>query len=311
MQTGVAEEGNELDSELQDETTEQGGEGDEPEDGGEEGSEGSEGAEGTEQGGDGEDEHVIGFGSEEPPTSETRGSGDSEVFSDLRKRYRELRQENERLQRQLGSGQPTNQQQPPKLRVKPTLAGNEYDEEKYQTDLEKWYAEKRDIESWEAGQAQAVKANEERARKVNEAYQASRAALKVKNFDEAEEVVMTALPEEWQQGVIKVGAANPAALVVALGTNPKKLQELASIKDPVKFTWAAAQLEKDMKVTKRSTTKPAPESTVRSGSGGSSASSSSSASKATLERLQAEADRTGDRTKVAAFLRKQRQAGLK
>jgi hypothetical protein len=55
-----------------------------------------------------------------------------------------------------------------------------------------------------------------------------------------------------QQAILKKGAANPALMVLRTGTHPKKLQELASIKDPVKFAVAVGKLETEVKVTKRS-----------------------------------------------------------
>jgi hypothetical protein len=47
------------------------------------------------------------------------------------------------------------------------------------------------------------------------------------------------------------GADNPALVVYALGKNPKKAKELSEIKDPVKFAFAVAKLEKELKVTNR------------------------------------------------------------
>ena len=92
-------------------------------------------------------------------------------------------------------------------------------------------------------------------------------------------------------------------MVYALGRTPKKLQELASIKDPVKFAVAVGKLETEVKVTSRKSTKPAPETSVKGGS------SSASASTATLDRLRAEAAKTGDLSKVVAYKRQMKAAG--
>jgi hypothetical protein len=133
---------------------------------------------------------------------------------------------------------------------------------------------------------------------VHENYAKSKKALKVKDFQDAEDEVAAQFSEV-QQAIVIAGAANPGALVYALGKNPKKLQELASIKDPVKFAVAVGKLETEVKVTKRTSTKPAPETPLRS-------TSSAAASTATLERLEAEAAKTGDRSKVVAYKRQQR-----
>jgi hypothetical protein len=89
--------------------------------------------------------------------------------------------------------------------------------------------------------------------------------------------------------------------VYALGKNPKKAAELAKRSDPVEFAFAVARLEKDLKVSNRKSA-PAPEKIVQnSGRVVSSASVDS-----TLNRLRAEAERTGDYTKVMEYRRQKR-----
>lgn len=260
----------------------------------------AEGGEETEGSGEGEeDEVVVQIGDEEPPASEETQAAPKWV-KDLRERQRQLTRENAELRAKLGTGQPA-QHTAPQLPEKPTLAAHDYDEEKFQAAMDGWYAKKREVEAFEAQQRAAAEARQKATQAVHENYANSKKALKVKDFQDAEDEAVTAL-DQVQQSIVIAGAENPAALVYALGKNPKKLQELASIKDPVKFAVAIGKLEKDIKVTKRTSTKPAPERTVRGNS-------SAPASTATLERLQAEADRTGDRSKVAAYLRAQRAAG--
>lgn len=246
-----------------------------------------------------EDEDVIQIGNEEPPASEEEKAAPKWV-KDLRQRQRDLARENAELKAKLGTGQPAAQGKP-ELPAKPKLAEYDYDEEKFEQARDAWDAKKREHDSWEANQRQAHEAQQKAAQAVHENYATSKKALKVKDYQDAEDEAVAAL-DVVQQGILLKGAANPALIVYALGKNPKKLAELASIKDPVKFAVAVGKLETEVKVTKRTSTKPAPETTVRGNS-------STPASKATLERLQAEADKTGDRSKVAAYLRQQRQAG--
>ena len=129
-------------------------------------------------------------------------------------------------------------------------------------------------------------------------YGTQKSALKVRDFEDAEATAQEVLSVT-QQGVILSGADNPAVVVYALGKNPKKAKELAAISDPVKFAFAVAKLETQLKVTPRKSA-PLPESTVRGSA------RSSGAADSTLERLRVEADRTGDRTKVARHMREQR-----
>ena len=91
-------------------------------------------------------------------------------------------------------------------------------------------------------------------------------------------------------------------VIYALGKNVKKAQALAAIEDPIEFAFAISDLEKDLKVTKRKTA-PAPEKTVR----GNAAVSGTVNSQ--LERLRAEAEKTGNYTKVAAYKAQLRAKG--
>ena len=90
-------------------------------------------------------------------------------------------------------------------------------------------------------------------------------------------------------------------MIYALGKNPTKAKELSAINDPVKFAFAVAKLETQLKVTNRKAAPP-PESTVR-GTG-----RVSGAVDSTLERLRADAEKTGDYSKVMQYKRQKRQS---
>ena len=102
-----------------------------------------------------------------------------------------------------------------------------------------------------------------------------------------------------QQGIILQGAENPALVIYALGKNPAKLKEMAAITDPVKYAFAVSKLETQLKVTQRKA--PPPERTVQ-GTGRVSGTVDS-----TLERLRADAERTGDYTKVVQYRKQLKQ----
>jgi hypothetical protein len=298
---GVAERDEELDTEQETEVTDETG--DQPEEGQDEGEEGAEESEGSEstEGADGseEEETVVTLGSEEPPASEEEKSAErSPVIRDLRRRYRELARENAELKARQGGGQPA-QQAKPQIPPKPKLSDPDvdYDEEKFEKKRDEWEAKRREHDAWEANQKSAAEAHQKAVQAVHENYVKSKQSLKVKDFKEAEDEVEAQFSKV-QQSIVIAGTDNPGAVVYALGRNPQKLAELASIKDPVKFAVAVGKLETEVKVTKRTSTKPAPEKTL---SGTTSATSGSS--KATLERLEAEAAKSGDRSKVIAFKR--------
>lgn len=243
------------------------------------------------------EEVVVTIGEESPPTEEE--SHAPEWVRELRKNYRELQREKRELEAKLKATSAA-ETKPAALGKKPTLDDFDYDTEKFEQALTTWYDRKRELDQ-EAAKAQAAEEEQQKAWKAKlDAYGKAKTELKVKDFDDAEAVAQDVF-NVTQQGIMLQGAENPALVIYALGKNPKKAKELSTITDPVKFAFAVAKLETQLKVTNRKAAPP-PEKTVR-GTG-----AVSGAVDSTLERLRAEADKTGDRSKVTAYLRQKRQA---
>ena len=97
----------------------------------------------------------------------------------------------------------------------------------------------------------------------------AKSELKVSDFEDAEEVVAS-LFSVTQRGIIINGSDSHALMVYAIGKNPAKAKELAAITDPVKFCFAVAKMETQLKVTPRKLAPP-PERRIggTSGVGGS------------------------------------------
>lgn len=238
----------------------------------------------------------VQIGEETPPQDEVKEA--PLWVKELRQSYRESQRE----LRELKAKQPAQAAtDAPKAMEKPRLEQFDYDEVKFEQAMDAYYAAKGE-ESRKAAEVEAQRRKEqETVDQVRTRYVESTKALKVKDFQEAEDEVVNTLSIA-QQGLILGGAEKPELLVYALGKNPAKLRELASIKDPVKFAFAASKLEKDLKVTTRKPAeKPMPESTVKS-------SSSGVANNAALDRLRAEAAKTGDLSKVLKFKQQMRKA---
>lgn len=187
-----------------------------------------------------------------------------------------------------------------KLPEKPKLDQYDYDEVKFEQAMDAYYAAKASHDA-KAAQIEAQRQQEyESAVQKRARYTEASQALKVSDYKDAEDEVINALSEA-QQGMILSGADRPELLVYALGKNPAKLHELASIKDPVRFAFAASKLEKDLKVSNRKSESARPETTVKT-------TAATKATSNTLERLREEAMRTGDMTKVLAFKQKMRKS---
>jgi len=242
------------------------------------------------------EEVVVSIGEEAPPPDEHTPA--PEWVKELRKTNRELQRQNRELQGRLQAAPP--ETKPVVIGNKPKLEDHDYDADKYEEALTNWFDRKRQADDVNAKQEAEVMNQQKAWQAKLDGYGKAKAELRVKDFEDAEEVAQQVFSIT-QQGVLLQGADNPALVVYALGKNPAKAKELAEIKDPVKFAFAVAKLEKDLKVTNRRQA-PAPERII-SGTG-----RSSGAVDSTLERLRADAERTGNMTKVIAYKAQKRAA---
>ena len=238
------------------------------------------------------DEVTITIGEVSPASEDDEDvSSAPEWVKEVRKTNRELKRQNRELQEKLKSIEPETKVQ--EIGYKPTLEACDYDADKFETELLAWNERKREIQKLEDQkkiEADTAKANWQTTLKN---YENASKELKVKDFNDAEDVVKETLSVV-QQGIILQGASNSALVIYALGKDPKKSAELAAIKDPVKFAFAIANLEGQIKVKDRKA--PPPEKSVRSGG-----SAISGTVDSTLERLRAEAEKSGNYSKVLAY----------
>ena len=242
------------------------------------------------------EEVVVSIGEEAPPPEEHTPA--PEWVKELRKTNRELQRQNRELQARVQAAPP--ETKPVVIGNKPKLEDHDYDADAYEEALTSWFERKRQADEINAKQEAEVMNQQKAWQAKLDGYGKAKAELRVKDFEDAEEVAQQVFSIT-QQGVLLQGADNPALVVYALGKNPAKAKELAEIKDPVKFAFAVAKLEKDLKVTNRRQA-PAPERII-SGTG-----RSSGAVDSTLERLREEAARTGNMTKVIAYKAQKRSA---
>ena len=171
---------------------------------------------------DDEDEDVIvSINGEAPDLEEEEEARAPEWVRDLRKQYRDEKKRSKELEQKL---QRLEQGQAPAAQTlgdKPTLDSVDYDTERYETEIATWYEKKRSHDQQQASvQAEQQSVQNDWNKKL-EGYHSSKASLKVKDYDIAEDVVQDNL-SVMQQGMIVQGAENPALLVYALGKNPKK-----------------------------------------------------------------------------------------
>jgi hypothetical protein len=239
-----------------------------------------------------EDEVEVSIGDKPVQAEEPKQAAPAWV-RELRRRERELQREVRELRAKAQAPQ-QDETKPPALGAKPKLEDHDYDAEKFEAALAAWFERKRQADEHAAKQKQAEEQQKQAWQARLDAYGKAKASLRVRDYDDAEASVTESL-NVTQQGIIVSGAENPALVTYAIGKDPAKLKELAAISDPVKFAFAVAKLETQLKVSQR---KPAaaPEVIVKSTTrlaGGS--------HDQVLERLREEADKTGDLTKVIAY----------
>lgn len=239
-----------------------------------------------------DEEVVVQFGDEAAPASE--GTSEPDLLRKLRAANREQAKELAALRAKVQQPKPVVVEVGPKPAM--TDADIDFDEDKLAEAMEAWIERKRQAAEAEAQAAQGAQARQDEFNKELTRFQTAKAALGVRDFEDAKDAVVSVLTQDQISGIV-VAAEDAAKVIYALGKHPGKLEALKAITNPVKFIAAVAKLEGTLKVTKTSRKAPELDTPVRG-----SAPLSASKDKH-LERLEAEAARTGDRSKIAAYRR--------
>lgn len=244
----------------------------------------------------------ITLGQADPAAEETPPRAAPDWLKDLRHSNREKDRIIRDLEKKLASSAPPGPQAVV-VGAKPKLEDFNWDAEKFETELEAWHNRKREADEQQRTKAQAEEQQRALWQSRMDAVTKAASGLKVADAEDAL-MAFEGTFSPLQQGIIVGGPDDPkvsAQLRYALGKNPKLARELAAITDPVKFTMRLSKLEDQLKVTPRKSA-PAPDTRVGSSVAGATAVDSA------LTRLQAEADKTGDRSKVAKYLRDKQRA---
>jgi hypothetical protein len=213
--------------------------------------------------------------------------------ADLRKSHKEIMREKRELQRELEEIRSKLPQPAPTLTAKPTLDQYDYDETRFSEAYDNWMEQKAKLDAADRAKLDAQRKEQEEVENFKKSYAARKESLGVADFEEAESEVGSIL-NQTQAGLLMRGADDPAVLVYALSKSPARLIELSKIADPVKFTVAVAKLE--ISLATKKTTRPAPEARVTAERG-----TGFNATSSQLDKLRAEAERTGDYSKVVQY----------
>lgn len=215
---------------------------------------------------------------------------------------KKLRQEIRERDRRLAER--TTQEQEIVVGDKPTLESCEYDEDRFDRERDAWDARRLAAARLQDQRQTAEQQRAAEYRDLEISYRASAAKLPVKqeDFDAADQAVRAALPEAVQIAIAKY-IPEPAKVVMALGKYPARLDAIAAEPDPVRQLFMIRDLQGAIKVrTHRATPEPETGSILRG-----SASISAGADKQ-LQKLEQEASRTGDRSKIIAYKASKKKA---
>lgn len=236
-----------------------------------------------------EEADVISFGD-----TSVAGEDEPEGVRNLRTRLREMEKENKALK----AGKAPEAED---IGPEPNMDDFWDDPEGFKKAVREYDAKVAKRDEAVAKQRETTEAVEREISEAVTSYETQRASLKVPNFDGAHERVVEKLGESGANILRIVAGGKSAALTYALGNSPEWLETLSKfnlgkLTDVVKLAAEIGALAKETKVERR---KPAtqPESVHRGGSAGTGRDS-------TLERLEAEARRTGIRTALIDYKRK-------
>lgn len=189
---------------------------------------------------------------------------------------------------------------PDKIEVgpKPTLEGCDYDEEKFEAEITAWHDRSRAAKDQEGEAERQQQAEQQSYQKQLQNFETKLAVIPLapEKKEAAVKTVVAALPVPLQTALVRY-ANNPAMVAIALGQNPAKLAKIAEQDDPFLFMRAIWEMESKIVVNRKKP--PAPESGSIERS---SAPMSGNANK-TLKKLEDEARKTGDRTKLIDYRR--------
>lgn len=231
---------------------------------------------------------------------EVESEEDTPVIKKIRTAYRNKEKETKEIRRELAelkarinaqAPQVQEEQLPPEPKLEDDDIG--YDTDKYKARVIDWLDKKRKHDEAAAEKEKEAKTAEEKWKTKLASYQQARANPRFEDFESAEVVTQTLL-NQVQQGIIVHGAKDPALVVYALGKNEAEAKRIAAIKDPIEFTFEIARLEeKDIHVNKKPSVQPERRVSGNAGVAG--------VTDSTLARLRAEAEKTGDMSKVIAY----------
>jgi len=213
---------------------------------------------------------------------------DNAVIREMRQKLREAKREARALREKVPEAKPV------EVGPRPRLEDFDYDEDKHGEAVDAWNERKFEarLAAQQAGQTATAPIKQDWEGDLARFKDSAAKLTATPGAKEALEEVEETLSPAQQMCLLKV-SKDAAALMFALGKDPDKLDALAEITDPIKFTAEVTRMEMEAAMSARK--KPAVDTPVR----GKAATSESSDKQ--LARLEKEAERTGNRTALIQY----------
>jgi hypothetical protein len=237
---------------------------------------------------EGEEDDDISFGDEDDGEEGDEASLPKKLRGQIRDRDRAIAA----LSRRAADAEERARPAPVEVGPRPTLEECEYDEEEHNRRIDEWVERRVQAETSRTEPANG----EDEARQDVAKYEASITKLRYADATDVVAEVRAALTPQ-QEFIVASVTSDPGLVLYALGKNPAKLRELVDIRNPAKFIARVALTEANMRVGKKQA--PDPER-VHTGNAMPKGADKEEA------RLEKEADRTGDRTALIRYRKRQR-----
>ena len=243
---------------------------------------------------DDDSEQAFFFGDDELDSPASEDSKDPALVKHLRGTIKEKERELKELRRQ--SQQPVQQAvitQPPRM---PKLEDDDigFDEVIYQERMNKWVEDNSKHQEQERTRTRQAQEFQERHQQKLTNYQERVKALKVPNYQAAEQLVLDDVPVNIQAMIIH-SAEKPEMVVLALGRNAELRQQMAEATDPVAIGRLIGTIESKARIMPKAKNKTSTVPEVKGGNG---------AALNNLDKLLEKARSTGDYSEYRAAKRK-------
>jgi hypothetical protein len=249
------------------------------------------------------EELVIEIEGESPTQEDEKEKAETPQWvKDTREKNRELNKKLKQREKELDELREKQNPNAGKLRQKPTLEDHDFDGPAYEADLEKWIGEKSADSDKRKEEANAQKAIDDEVQSRIDLYKDRKASIgkRISDYDEHVAEAEEGLSELQRHSIAYYFKESAAEIMYVIGKQPDQLEKLSKITDPTEMLLAVKDIQSKMKVSARKP-KTKPETIVEGQS------KTTNGNEAYLERLEKEAAKTGDRTKITAFKREQRE----